>query len=188
MEICSVKPLKVGDRYFEVLIPHDDIIASIEALARRINDDFSGRQGTPLFVGVLNGSFMFCAELVRRIEFECEVSFVKLCSYEGISSSGTVTELIGLREDVFGKDVIIVEDIVETGASIAKLIDSLSILSPASISVATMVLKPALYKNKFELRYVGMEVPDDFIIGFGMDYNGLGRHLGDIYKVTDEKR
>lgn len=187
MEACSIKPLKVWDRNFEVLIPHDEIIARIDALAARINADFSDRKCIPLFVGVLNGSFMFCAELVQRVGGACEVSFVKLSSYEGFSSSGTVTELIGLREDVRGRDVIIVEDIVETGASIAKLIESLRILSPASINVAALVLKPEAYKQNYEIRYCAFEVPDDFIIGFGMDYNGLARNLRDIYRVTDEQ-
>lgn len=187
METCSIAPLKVGDRHFEIFIPHDKIIGRIDALASLINADYTNRERTPLIIGVLNGSFMFCSELVQRIKFQCEVSFVKFCSYEGLSSSGTVTELIGLREDVAGRDVIIVEDIVETGASIAKLIESLRLLSPASINIAALVLKPALYKEKFGLRYVAMETPDDFIIGFGMDYNGLGRNLRDIYKVTNEK-
>lgn len=184
---CSDKILTVGDRKFKKLIPYETLLEYIDKLAERINGDYSEREHMPLFVGVLNGSFMFCAELMKKIDFPCEISFVKLASYHGLSSLGEVSELIGLKEDIKGRDIVIVEDIVETGGSIEKLVNTLQPLSPKSIHIATMLFKPYKYTKQIEIRYPAMEVPDDFIIGFGLDYNGLGRNLKDIYTVIDEK-
>lgn len=179
--------VKLWDRSFEPFIRHEDIIAGIERIAGRLNADYGGgEKGIPLFIGVLNGAFMFLAELLQRIEFPCEVSFVKLYSYSGTDSTGTVTEVIGLREGICGRHIIVAEDIVDTGASITNLTGSLSAMDPATVEVATMLFKPTAYGSSVPVRYAAIEIPDVFIVGFGMDYNGLGRNLGDIYRIVDD--
>ena len=176
------------DKTFRRSVPHPDIIGRIEALAARINADYGdGSRGIPLFVGVLNGAFMFFAELLQRISFPCEVSFVRLSSYHGTASSGNVTEVLGLREEIAGRHVIIVEDIVETGESIRRLTDSLEARHPASLEVATLLFKPSAYRNYRPIRYAAMEATDGFIVGFGLDYDGLGRNLRDIYQLAEEQ-
>ena len=144
------------------------------------------QQGHPPFVGVLNGAFMFFAELLQRISFPCEVSFVRLSSYHGTTSTGSVTEVFGLRENIEARHVIVVEDIVETGESIRALTDSLAAMNPATLEVATLLFKPASYRNYFPIRYPAMEISDGFIVGFGLDYDGLGRNLCDIYRLAKE--
>ncbi len=176
----------LDDKTFEVSIPNAEILAAIDALAARINADYRDRGGVPLFLGVLNGAFMFISELLQKINFPCEVSFVKLSSYHGTSSTGTVTELIGLKDNIKGRHVIIVEDIVDTGESVAHLMNSLTGHQPASIEIATMLFKPGSYRKDFNIKYPAMEIPNDFIVGFGLDYDQLGRNLRDIYKIVDE--
>ncbi len=173
------------DKTFELSIPYEKLDAAIDNLAERINDDYAGME-TPLFLGVLNGAFMFISELLQKINFPCEVSFVKLSSYHGTSSTGTVTELIGLKDNIKGRHVIIVEDIVDTGESVAHLMNSLTGHQPASIEIATMLFKPGSYRKDFNIKYPAMEIPNDFIVGFGLDYDQLGRNLRDIYKIVDE--
>lgn len=181
---------------FERSIPYDTILNAVDDLACRINRDYgvgqpiaeTDKRGLPIFVGVLNGAFMFMAELLKRIEFPCEVSFVKMSSYDGLASTGRVQELIGLKEDIAGRRVIVVEDIVETGGCIERLVGSLTVSHPASIEIATMLFKPGTYTKSFPIKYRAIELPDDFIVGFGLDYNGLGRNLKDIYKhIVDEQ-
>lgn len=174
------------DKTFERFIPYDKLSDSIDALAERLNEDYKDKE-TPLFLGVLNGAFMFIAELLQKIDFTCEVSFVKLSSYYGTNSSGTVTELIGLKDNIEGRHVIIVEDIVDTGESIEHLIKSLVGHQPADMQVATMLFKPNSYRKHYDIKYRAMEIPNDFIVGFGLDYNSLGRNLRDIYKIVDEQ-
>ncbi len=172
-------------RRFDVFIPHETIQSHIDEIARRINADYGGGEDVPLFVGVLNGSFMFFAELMQRIEFPCEVSFVKLASYEGTESSGCVRQLIGLREDISGRRVIVVEDVVDTGCSIAYTVGLLREMRPASVDVAALLFKPASYSRDIPIRYRAMEVGNEFIVGFGLDYDGLGRNLKHIYKICE---
>ncbi|MBQ4280211.1 MAG: hypoxanthine phosphoribosyltransferase [Rikenellaceae bacterium] len=172
------------DKTFELAVPHSRIAGAIARVADRINADYAGR--TPLLLGVLNGSFMFMSELVQRLRIPCEVSFIKLASYDGTRSTGTVNELIGLTHSIAGRDVIVVEDIVETGESIAHMFSLLGPQRPASIEVATLLLKPELYRKEHPIRYAALEVPNDFLVGFGLDYNQLGRNLGDLYKITDD--
>ena len=151
----------------------------------RINNDYRGKEA-PIFLGVLNGAFMFMGELMQRIDIPCELSFVKLTSYHGTTSTGRIKELIGLGDNIFGRHIIVVEDIVDTGESIRHLMRSLVGHEPASVEVATLLLKSGTYKNDITIKYAGMEVGDDFIVGFGLDYNQLGRNLKDIYIVVNE--
>lgn len=190
----STQPrVTLWDKTFERFIPYDAILDAVDNLARIINRDYgvpviaTDKRELPIFVGVLNGAFMFMAELLKRIEFPCEVSFVKMSSYEGVASTGRVQELIGLKEDIAGRRVIVVEDIVETGGCIERLVGSLTVSHPASIEIATMLFKPGTYTKSFPIKYRAIELPDDFIVGFGLDYNGLGRNLKDIYKIVDEQ-
>lgn len=176
--------ITLKDKTFELYLPHDAIMKGIESVAARINADYAAVP-TPVFLGVLNGCFMFMAELMQRIVFDCEVSFVKLASYEGTCSTGEITDLIGLKENLCGRHVIVVEDIVDTGQSMEHLMGILKKHNPASIEIASMLFKPESYTKEFEIKYSASSVPDHFIVGFGLDYDGLGRNLRDIYVVKD---
>lgn len=177
--------VKLHDHLFRLIIPYSRLEKAIGEVASRINSDYNDKE-RPLFIGVLNGSFMFMSELLKNIEFECEVSFIKIASYNGIANSQNISELIGLTSELRGRHVIIVEDIVDTGHSIDHLLRSVSALGPASIAVATLILKPDVYDKKHKIDYCAIEVPDKFIVGFGMDYDQLGRNLKGIYEIADE--
>jgi len=178
--------IKLHDKTFKVMIPAEKIDEAVAAVAERLNTDYADLD-TPLFVGVLNGSFMFMSDLIKKIEFNNELSFVKLASYEGTSSTGEVKSLIGLNNSIEGRHVIIVEDIVDTGESIEHMIADLEARKPASIAVCTLFFKPGSYRKEREIKYRAMEIGNEFIVGYGLDYDQLGRSLKDIYVVTDEK-
>jgi len=176
--------IQLHDRRFKIMIPAEKIDEAVSAVARRINEDYADKE-TPLFVGVLNGSFMFMSDLIKKIEFNNELSFVKLSSYEGTESTGRVRSLIGLSNPVEGRHVIIVEDIVDSGESIEHMVRDLEARHPASIAVCTLFFKPASYAKQVPIKYRAMEIGNEFIVGYGLDYNQLGRSLKDIYVVTD---
>lgn len=180
------KRIKLLDKTFEVMIPAEEIDRAVERVAKRLNEDYRDRE-TPLFLGVLNGAFMFMSDLIKKIDFTCELSFVKLASYSGTSTTGKVQELIGLKNNIEGRHVIIVEDIVDTGESMAHLMRSLEGHKPASVEVCTLFYKPASYSKPFPINYRAMEIGNEFIVGYGLDYDQLGRNLKDIYVVTDEQ-
>ena len=173
----------IKDKVFKPFISEDELQRSIQIVASKINQDFSGK--SPLFLGILNGSFMFASDLLKSIDLECAISFVKVASYVGTSSTGKVNELIGLSEEIEGKDIIIIEDIVDTGNTIEKLFDLLSDKNVNSVSVATLLYKPEAYKKNHEIKYIGLEIPNEFVLGYGLDYDGLGRNLSSIY-ILDE--
>lgn len=176
--------VKILDRDFELFIPYEKIRSVVERLADEMNERLEGKN--PLFICILNGSFMFAAEIFKRITLlDAEISFVKLSSYEKDTSTGQVKELIGLREDLTGRTVVILEDIVDTGITISKTVDQLKSLHPAEVQVATLLLKPDALTREVHLDYVGLRIPNDFIVGYGLDYAGRGRNLIDIYKVVD---
>lgn len=174
--------VKLHDKEFELFIPNEQIDKAIEKVAAQINQQYSNSH--PLFVAVLNGSFMFAADLLKKINFSCEISFVKLASYHGMSSSGSITELIGFTESVEGRDVIILEDIVDTGLTLEKVIEIFKHKNCKSIAIATLLLKPEAYKKSHPINFTCIEIPNEFIVGYGLDYDGLGRNLKDIYKVS----
>ena len=178
------KVIKLHDRKFRVMIPAAKIDEAVTAVAQRINADYADKD-TPLFVGVLNGSFMFMSDLIKKIEFNSELSFVKLASYEGRQTTGDVKCLIGLNQSLEGRHVIIVEDIVDTGESIERMVRDLEKLHPASIAVCTLFFKPGSYRKQIPIDYRAMEIGNEFIVGYGLDYNQLGRNLKDIYVVTE---
>ena len=168
--MAATQTIRLHDKTFRLSIPHDRLVGAIGEVAQRINRDYARRE-CPLFLGVLNGSFMYMAELLQHIDFTCEVSFVKLASYNGTSSTGAVQELIGLTNNLRGRHIIIVEDIVDTGGS---------------ISVSTLLFKPEAYKKEHKIDYYAMAIPDKFIVGYGLDYDQLGRNLKDIYELAAE--
>ena len=174
--------IRVHDKEFAPSIPAEEIMAQVRRVAGEINKDYEGQQ--PLFLVVLNGAFVFAADLMREISVPAEVSFVKLASYEGTSSTGTVREVIGLNTDITGRPIIIVEDIVESGITMAHMIETLKKQNPKSIDICTLLLKPEKLEVKLDIRYVAMEIPNDFILGYGLDYDGLGRGLKDIYTIV----
>ena len=176
------KKVRVLDKEFEVSIPSSMIQARIEELAKELNKDMKGTR--PVFLGILNGSFMFASDLFKKINFEAQISFLKLASYQGTSTTGTVKQLIGLNQDIQGQHVIILEDIVDTGITLETIIRQLSGYQPASIKIMTLLYKPEACKQDIKLDYIGFSVPNDFIIGYGLDYNGFGRNLEDIYTLV----
>jgi adenylate kinase len=176
--------IQVLDKKFRISIPEAEILKRIDAVAAQINQDMAGKN--PIFLAVLNGAFIFAADLIRRITIPCEISFVKLASYQGTTSTGKVTEVIGINEDLSGRTVIIVEDIVETGITIRQMMESLGTRNPESVHVCTLLLKPEKLTIDIDLEYVVMRIPNDFILGYGLDYNQQGRGLKDIYTLVPE--
>ena len=176
--------IQLHDRKFRIMIPAEKIDEAVTAVAERINRDYADKE-TPLFVGVLNGSFMFMSDLIKKIEFQNELSFVKLASYEGTSSTGQVKSLLGLNGSIEGRHVIVVEDIVDTGESIEHMLRDLEARRPASVAVCTLFFKLASYRKSYPIQYRAMEIGNEFIVGYGLDYDQLGRSLKDIYVVTE---
>lgn len=175
--------IKVKDKEFSVFIKAEEIDAAVSKVANSINNDLKGK--VPLFLVVLNGAFMFASDLMKKIKVENNISFVKLSSYAGTRSTQVVNELIGLNEIVKGRTVVIIEDIVDTGLTMRRMLDILHQQEAADVRIATLVYKPDAFKSDYRIDYVGMEIPNDFIIGYGLDYDGLARNLPDIYKIVD---
>ncbi len=176
-----MKEIRILDKTFREFITEEAINRRIEELARQLNSDLSGKN--VVFLGILNGAFLFAADLFRRIELPARISFIKLASYEGTSSSGTIKELIGWNEDIKNKTIVITEDIVDTGNTLERIVDELLIRKASEIKIATMLHKPAAYTKNIHLDYVGFEIPDDFVVGYGLDYDGFGRNLPSIYSL-----
>ena len=176
--------VKIKDKTFRTSISKAEIKERVKALAQQISKDMEGK--TPLFLGVLNGSFIFAADLMREMTIPCEISFVKLASYQGTTSSGKVKEVIGINENLAGRTVIIVEDIVESGLTMKRMIESIGTRNPASVHVCTLFFKPEKLKAELTLDYVAFRIPDDFIVGYGLDYEQQGRELKDVYTLVKE--
>lgn len=174
--------LTIKDKQFKPLISSDNINLAVLRIASQINSELIN--DFPIFLVVLNGSFVFAADLLREVTIPCEISFIKFASYKGSGSTGTVTELIGLNENIKDRTVVIIEDIVDTGNTIEKLIEELNSKQVKKIKVTTALFKPEAYKKKHPIHYVGLEIKNDFVIGYGLDYDGLGRNLKDIYVLT----
>ena len=175
--------IQILDKKFETFIPYSKIAAAIDKMAVKINHDLKGK--TPIFLVILNGSFMFAADLMKKIEFPCELSFIKLASYKGTQSTEKAKELIGLNEDLKGRTVVIVEDIIDSGLTIAGVIKQLTNMGVEDIKISTLLYKPAAFKENYKVDYIGLEIPNDFIVGYGLDYNNQGRNYKDIYKIVE---
>jgi hypoxanthine phosphoribosyltransferase len=176
-----MKRITLLDKEFEISIPVSDIKEAILKIADKINIDLKDKN--PLMICVLNGSFMFSADLLKLIQFPCQISFLKMASYEGVVSSGQIKELFGINENIAGRTVVILEDIVDTGITMRNCINQMKNLGAAEVIIATLLFKPQSLKEDIKLDYVGIEIPNDFIVGYGLDYNGYGRNLPDIYKI-----
>jgi hypoxanthine phosphoribosyltransferase len=174
---------KIHDKEFQLFISNSRISAAISEMAASMNRDLEGRD--VIFMGILNGAFMFAAELIKQITPNCQITFLKLASYAGTSSTGAVKRLIGINEDIQHKTVVILEDIVDTGITLENIIKQLNGYEPGEIRVATLLYKPDAYLKDIPLDYVGLEIPNDFVVGYGLDYEGFGRNLTDIYRVID---
>lgn len=175
--------IKIKDKKFAISIREADIQREVARVAADINRDLAGKN--PLFISVLNGAFMFTADLMKHLTLPCEVSFVKLESYSGLVSAGKVKQLIGLKENISGRTIVIVEDVVDSGITMKKLLDDLQEYNPKEIYIAALLVKPDSLKVELDIKYVGMRIPNDFIVGYGMDYDGQGRNYPDMYIVAE---
>lgn len=178
-----MKKVKIKDKSFVVTMSEAEILSKVDVVAERLNKDYEGRN--PLFLAVLNGSFMFASDLMKRIEVPCEISFVKLSSYQGTMTTGKVKEVIGINEDLTGRHVVIVEDIVESGLTMKQMIESLGTRNPASIEICSLFVKPHRLQVPLDIKYGVMEIGDAFILGYGLDYDQQGRNLRDLYVVEE---
>ncbi len=177
------KIVRLHDKTFSEYISTPEIEIAVKKMAEKLNTDLAGKN--PLFVCVLNGVFLFAADLLRKIEIPCEVTFVKVSSYEGTASTGILKTEIGLHYDIKGRTVILLEDIIDTGNTLEKLLPVIEKEQPAQIKIATLLFKPSSFKKDFKIDYTGLEIANDFVVGYGLDYNGLGRNLPEIYKLVE---
>ena len=176
-----MKEIRILDKKFREIIPEKDIKETIIKLAGKINEDFAGKE--VILLGILNGAFLFAADLIKNIDLKVRISFVKLASYEGLNSSRRIRELIGWNEDIRNKNIIVVEDIIDTGNTLERIVDELVIRKPKGIKIAALLIKPDAYEKDIPVDYIGFKIPNDFVIGYGLDYNGYGRNLTSIYKL-----
>lgn len=180
----AMSVVQILDKKFKTSIPAPEIKERVKAVAERINNDLKDKN--PLFLAVLNGSFIFAADLMREITIPCEISFVKLASYQGTTSTGKITEVIGINEELSGRCIVIVEDIVDTGLTMKRMLETLGTRSPAEIHICTLLVKPDKLQVDLDIEYAAMKIPNDFIVGYGLDYNQQGRNLPDIYTVVED--
>jgi hypoxanthine phosphoribosyltransferase len=179
--IVLMKEIRILDKNFREFLTEKVIQERIEELAMQINKDLAGKD--IVFLGILNGAFLFAADLFRRIDFQAKISFVKLASYQGTSSSGSIKELIGWNEDIKNKTIVVVEDIVDTGNTLERIVDELVIRKATEIRIAALLYKPEAYTKDIPIDYIGFEIPNDFVVGFGLDYDGFGRNLPSVYTL-----
>jgi hypoxanthine phosphoribosyltransferase len=175
--------ITLADKQFELYITHEKIMTYVEALAERMNASLRGQE--VFFIGILNGAFIFAADMLKMIDLKCRITFVKLASYEGTMSSGKIKRIIGIHEDIKDQTVIILEDIVDTGLTLDHIIRQLRGYEPKEIRIATMFFKPDAYQKDIKLDYVGMEIPNRFVVGYGLDYEGYGRNIKDLYILKE---
>ena len=175
--------VRLHDLDFVPFIPEREVAAAIDRVAAWLNAGYTGQR--PLLIGVLNGAFFFAAELVKRLTIECEVTFVKVASYHGTRSTGKVSELIGLSERIEGRHVVVLEDIVDTGSTIRYIMDALAEHHPASVRIAALLFKPDAYKQEIPIDFVALNIPNAFVVGSGLDHDGLGRNLPGILKIAE---
>jgi hypoxanthine phosphoribosyltransferase len=179
-----MKEVKILDKKFTVSIPASEIQLRISQMAEEINADLAGKE--VVFVVILNGAFMFASDLYKQIEIESRISFLKMASYQGTSSTGQVKQLIGLNEVLKGKTVIVVEDIVDTGHTLDSILKQLAGFEPADVKLASFLFKPDSFQYDYKIDYLGFSIPNDFIVGYGLDYDGFGRNFDSIYTIINE--
>lgn len=175
--------IKVRDKSFEIYLSEETIQKRIAEMAAEINRDYEGKM--PLFIAILNGSFMFATDLFKHLTIDAEICFIKLVSYKGMKSTGHITTAIGLDQDLFGRDVIIIEDIVDTGKTLGYFLPKLEHQQPASLKIAALLHKPEATVHPINIDYTGFSIPNKFVVGYGLDYDGCGRNLKQIYQVVE---
>lgn len=173
--------MKIKNLEFIKFIPAAKIGNTVAALAKQLHTHYTGK--TPLFLPILNGSFIFAADLVRQVNLECRVSFVKHASYQGTASTGQLKTLIGLNESIFNQEIILVEDIMDTGLTLSKVVEELRSLGTRSVEIVTLIRKAPARQHAVQPKYIGFDIDNEFVVGYGLDYDGLGRNLPDIYKA-----
>lgn len=174
--------ITVLDKKFDLYMSAEELAHEVKRVAAEISRDYRGRN--PILCPVLTGSFQFASDLVKELDFDAEVSFVRYCSYQGMSSTGEVRELLGFSDSCKGRDVIIVEDIVDSGISMEKMLAQVAKKEPASVAICTLFFKPESFTKHFKIDYIGKSIPNDFIVGYGLDYNGMGRTYRDVYQYV----
>jgi hypoxanthine phosphoribosyltransferase len=174
--------ITILDKTFIPFIEREKLQERISELASQISTDY--KDGCPIFIVVLNGAFLFATELLKRTQLSCEITFVKLASYTHTESTGSVRQIIGLEEKITGRDVIIIEDIVDTGLTMSQLLTQIALLNPASVEIATLLYKPDALLKPLDMRYIGFEIANRFVVGYGLDYDGLGRNLDSLYVIS----
>jgi len=175
--------IRIHDKLFEPYLPAADILNRIKDVAEKLNKDFAGRK--PLFIAILNGSFMFASDLFKELTIDAEICFIKLASYKGTRSSGNVITAIGLDMELFGRDVVIVEDIVDTGKTLNEFLPQLQHQQPASLKIVALLHKPEATVFPIKIDYLGFSIPNKFVVGYGLDYDGLGRNFREIFKLVE---
>ena len=174
--------IKVHDKEFEPYLTSDEIDVQVSRVAAEINNDYVGKN--PLFIAILNGSFIFAADLFKKIDVEAEICFIKLASYKGVKSTGKVITAIGLDAEIIGRDVLIVEDIVDTGKTLSQFLPQIERQQPSSLKVVSLLHKPEAMVHPIKIDYLGFTIPNKFVLGYGLDYDGLGRNIKEIYQLV----
>ncbi len=177
------KTVKIHNKLFAPFISFEKIDQAVTKIADRMNNELHDKN--PLFIAVLNGSFMFASDLFHKIDFPCEITFVKLASYSGTKSTETVRQLIGIDEDIVGRNIVIIEDIIDSGLTMERVLAQLQMIGAADIKIATLLYKPKAFKGSYPIDYIGLEIGNDFIVGYGLDYDKHGRNFKDIYKIVE---
>ncbi len=176
--------IQIEDKNFEIFLENDQINKRTRLIGIQLNVDYEDR--CPIIIGVLNGSFLFMADLLKELTGSCEIAFIRISSYKGTESTGSIKEAFGLPENLHNRDVLIIEDIVDTGLTLKYILEKVHSQKPASVKVCSLLFKPAALLNPIpELEYIGFEIPNEFVVGYGLDYNGLGRNLKDIYRAVN---
>ncbi len=183
LDLETMGIVKIKDKTFRTSIPEAEILKKVQVVADRLNKDYEDKD--PVFLAVLNGSFIFAADLMRAVTVPSEISFVKYASYEGTTSTGSMKTLMGINQDLEGRHVVIVEDIVDSGFTMKHMIEDLKKKNPASIEICSLLVKPGNLKVDLDIKYAVMEIPNDFIVGYGLDYDQEGRNLRDIYTIVE---
>ena len=174
----------VKDKKFKLFISQSDIQQKVHELSQRLTSDYAGKN--PLFITVLNGAFIFAADLIRQIDIPSEITFVKFTSYESMQSTGKVDQIIGFDDDIFQRHVVLIEDIVDTGLTMSEIMRELKRFRPLSLELVTLLTKPEAHQKEIDIKYIGFEIENKFVVGYGLDYDGYGRNLQDIY-ILDEQ-
>ncbi|AYA37181.1 hypoxanthine phosphoribosyltransferase [Hymenobacter oligotrophus] len=174
--------ISLHNKAFAPYLSEAQLIAAVRAVAQQLNRDYAGKK--PLLLAVLNGSFMFASDLMKELTIDCEISFIRVASYQGTSSTGEIKEILGLQEAVEGRHLVVLEDIVDTGHTMKALLAQLQAKQPASVEVATLLIKPECLQHQLDIKYQGLAIPNDFVVGYGLDYDGLGRNYRDLYRAV----